>query len=213
MYIEVEGKTYYISISDNERGVSWIGQKGDVAHIAVAARLSQDELIVYLKSQDLNKWIEKKESVTDTISIQLFDSSFTLIVHKGIQHPYVKGKSIYTSKNPTTQPALDRILESLLLQEIKQHICFWEELLDSLINVIHLRKLKISYYIANPASKKLTFEKKLVHKSKEFIAYLCAIAVFECLGVEYSRREQLGAKYVKDWKHQQRVFKYEQTGL
>ncbi|WP_164108475.1 MULTISPECIES: hypothetical protein [Sphingobacterium] len=214
MYIEVEGKTYYISISENERGVSLIRQEKDVIHIAVAARLSQDELISYLKSQDLNKWIAMGKSVSDTISsIQLFDSSFTLIVHQGLTHPYIKNKTIYTSKKPTTQPALDRLRESILLQEIKQHIGFWEELLDSLINVIHLRKLKISYYIANPASKRLTFEKKLVHKSKEFIAYLCSIAVFECLGIEYSRREQLGAKHVKDWKHQQRVFKHEQTGL
>lgn len=211
MYIEIEGKTYYISIRDSETGVSIIGQKGDVIQLAVSARLSQDELITYLKSKDLNKWITKEESVVDTVaSIRLFDSSFALIIDQGLQHPYIKGKSIYTSKKNITKSALDRLLETLLLQEIKQLVGFWEEILDSLINIIQLRKLKSNYYTADTTNRRLTFEKNLVHKSKEFIAYLCALAVFDCLGIEDSRRELLGGKHVKDWKHHQRVFKHEQ---
>lgn len=214
MYIEIEGKTYYISIRDSETGVSIIGQKGDVIQLAVAARLSQDELIAYLKSQKLNKWMAREESLIDTASsIRLFDRSFTLIVNQGLQHPYIKDKSVYLSKKPITKSALNRLLETLLLQEIKQQVGFWEEVLDNLINIIHLRKLKTNYYTVDTVSRRLSFEKNLAHKSQEFISYLCALAVFDCLDIEDQQRELLGVKHVKDWKHQQRVFKHEQDVL
>lgn len=210
MYIEVEGKTYYINIRDHETGISYLGQKEDAIHIAISARLSQDELVVFLKNNGVDELIKKKPRAANSIStIQLFDSSFTVILQQGLSSPHIVGKSIYTSKTPKAANVHQELIETLLIQEIKQHIGFWEETLSILIKDVCIRRLKRNYYTVSKDSLRLTFEKSIVLRSRNFIAFICAIAVFDYLKLEDSIMEELGMKYVKDWKHQQRILIHE----
>lgn len=210
MYIEIEEKSYYISIRDDETAISVLGRRDDAIHLAVSARLSQDELVAYLKRNDLRAVAEVDSTLTDDfITLALFDSAFTLIVQRGVYKPYIKGNSLYISKIPRTTAGRESLADTLLLQEIKQHIGFWEEKLAVLISDIGLRRLKKNYYTVSRQHQRLTFERSIVHRSRDFIAYLCANAVFDYLSLGDSVREELGYNYVTDWKQQQRILKHE----
>ncbi len=213
MYIEVEGKTYFISIRDSEKSVSIIGQQEDIVHLAVSAQLSQVELITYLKSAHFRSLVKvnKLPQMDTTNTINALGADFTLIIQKGLLTPYIAGKSLYADVNPKSKMGLNKLLEQILRQELNRQIGFWEEKLNVLISDIYIRKLKTNYHTICTNSSRLTFDKNLVHKTKEFIAYLCAVAVFDYLELEESIREKLADQYVKDWKHHQKVFLYELT--
>lgn len=215
MYIEVDGKTYLISIRDSEKNITILGQKDGILHLAVAARLSQDELIAYLKSKAFNKstYIKQNEYSAAINTVELFECIYNLIPHKDISQPYIKGKSLYVKNIPQGSTALNNLLENTLLQELKQQIGFWEETMKVLINDIYIRKLKTNYYTICSKNSRLTFEKALLYKSRDFIAYISASAVFDYLSIADSQREELANQYIKDWKHHQRVFLYELENL
>ncbi|TDQ79859.1 YgjP-like metallopeptidase domain-containing protein [Sphingobacterium yanglingense] len=213
MYIEIEGKTYYISIRDSEKKVTVIGQKDGTVQLAVAAQLSEGELITYLKSTSFQKSIksEQPSKLEAAATIAMFDTTFTLIIQKELLTPYIAGKSLYTNLNPKSKAAQNSLLEQILMQELKQQIGFWEEKLGVLIDNINIRKLKTNFHTVCSNSSRLTFDKNLIYRSREFLAYLCAVAVFDYIQMEESIREQLANQYIKDWKHHQKVFLYELT--
>lgn len=208
MYIEVEGRAYYITIHNSDNRIYVSGPKGTATKLAVPAHLSQNELIAFIKNNLKDVNTHQSEDINGLI-LDLFDTSFTVVVNPILQIPYIKGKSLYLPKIPKSKVAHAKLSDMLLIQEIKQHISFWEETLMTLINDIDLRKLKANYYVICSSSKRITFKKDLIDKSREFIAYICAMAVFDFLSLEESYQEHIGSKYVKDWKHYQKVLHYE----
>lgn len=213
MHIEVEGKTYYINIRDSESGIKVIEEKDDITYLAVPARLSQDKLIAYLKSNpQTNVKPEESSEEYNPTTLPLFDTMFVLVLQADLQYPYLKGKSVYSPKIPKSKASLEKLSETLLIQELKKQIGFWEEVLDILIDDICIRKLKTNCYTVSDSNRRLTFDKNIVLRSRDFIAYICAIAVFDYLDLEDTVREVLGTKYIKDWRHQQKVLQYELEG-
>lgn len=213
MYIEIEGQTYDISIRDTEKGVTIMGQKDGIIQLAVPAQLSEGELITYLKSTPFKKMVKSDRPVKleTSTTIPLFDSTFTVVIQKELLNPYIVGKSLYTNLNPMSKAGLSSLLEQVLMQELKQRIGFWEEKLGILIDSIYIRRLKTNFHTVCSNSSRLTFDKNLIHKSREYLAYLCAVAVFDYLQMDDSIREQLANQHIKDWKHHQKVFLYELT--
>lgn len=210
MHIEVEGKTYYISIRDSEKTIKLIEEKDNIIYLAVPARLSQDNLIAYLSSNPPSN-LKPNHLIEEYIptTLPLFDTTYSVVIQAYLLFPYLKGRTVYTPKIPKSKASLAKLYDDLLIQELKQHIGFWEETLGLLVNEVCLRKLSSNYYTVNNASRRLTFERNITNRSRNFIAYLCANAIFDFLKLNDLIREELGVKYVNDWKHHQRVLKHE----
>lgn len=212
MYIEVEGKTYYLSIRDSEKNVTIIGQKGDIIHLAVSAQLPHAELMAYLKSTHVHKIATSPSAIAESLpSIDLFDTTFELITQKNLKSPYIKGKVLYSGYKADSQATQNKLLKVILLQELKKQIGFWEETLNVLVSHIYIRKLKTNSYTFCVTDKRLTFDKNLVYRTKDYIAYICAVAIFDYLALNDSLKEQLLIRHVKNWMHHRRVLAYEAT--
>lgn len=210
MYIEINGEKYHLSIRDSGDDIRIIEQKDDVTYLAVPARIPHDNLISYLKEVSFtitNSGLSGKAEVAGTV--RLFDTDFTLFIQPVLKSTFIKGKAVFAKKKPTTEAAWDRLAEDLLMVEIKVNIGFWEEILDVFINTINLRKLKTNFFTFCKDDRGITFNKSLIHRSREFISYVCAVAIFDCLDIEEDEATELKNKYIKDWRHYQKVLSYE----
>ncbi|ERJ59944.1 hypothetical protein [Sphingobacterium paucimobilis] len=211
MYIELDGESYHISISEQEKGITFIQHQDGVTYIMAGARLPQDELISYLKGKPFDKLtISNSSAHSSTASIHLFGTSFSIVSKKGITSPYINGKCVYVAAPPRSKSATVALTETLLIQEINRHVGFWEERLNILVKEIAVRKLSKSYYTISVEKSTLTFSKNLIHKSQDFVKYICSLAMFEYLNIDEPIQEKLAAAYIQDWKHQRKVFLYEQ---
>lgn len=209
MYIEVDGKEYFIHLNSNSKLIRIKKVEDDTVHLEVPVSWSEKSLLSYIRTF-LNKEIPQPIVKHTEQTLQLFDKTYPVkfIISES---PYMENNTIYTNfKNFSNKSLIEKLKTSLLKNLINNKISIIEEDLNILLPDVHIRKLKTNYYTICPSTNRVTFNKKLIDKSISFIRYIVILMSSKYLNLSQEESQNLLNKHISDWKHCERILKYEQ---
>jgi len=216
MYLEINQISFNIKPSTLVKGISIGDNNGGIIDVLVNPHIGQAELYSYLQNLSakavMPKAIAVQTAQTEQAARQLplFDKMYSCVVNPLAQEAYLSKGVLMLAKIPKSKAGIEKIQHRILKQEIMPIIGFWEEKLEVFVSAVNFRKLKSSHFSVDISKKEITFHSLLHRKSITFIAYVTAIACFKLTGIREEEQEAYLAKYVPDWKRNERIFKYEE---
>lgn len=215
MYLEINGTNYVIHLKSNHKHISIRKINDADVHLNVPVDFPQDYLISYIKTElqnDISRYTISSNNDSVEI-IQLFDKNFKINNQEG-NLPYIKGETIFVNLNNVKSIAKrDFLKKTLLLNKINSLISSLEDELNVLFPTINLKKFKTKYFSICPKTNTITYNKTLVDKSQDFITYVVVQSFGNYFDFSTDRINTLAKKYVHDYKHCERILKYEQERI
>lgn len=213
MYIEVEGTTYYIIVTNTQEHISVIGHKADAIQLLVPSSLPQSELLLYLTANKSSLAKKAKHTNAEIQLLSVFDKNLPISLRESASKAYLDQNSVIVSKFPVTATAIDRLKMILLEQVITKHISYWEEKLGFLVESIFFRKLKVNYFLVSTPKKQLTFNKRLVDKPLDVVEYIAISAFLELAQIPGEHRPLYLRERIPHYKQIARVINFEQQAI
>jgi predicted metal-dependent hydrolase len=211
MYLEIEGKNYVIHLKTDIDTIYMRKVENDIVHLNVPALFPQENLIHYIQ-KELPKVIRKKSKklVFEVHELNIFGRNYPIKLEVD-ETSYLKNNILYTHpKFLSTKSSIEKLKDSLLLNFLNDSMSMLEEELNIILPEIKLKNLKTKYSSICHNKQHITYAKALKEKSKDFITYVVILTVGKFLKYSEDQIYFLLNKYVSDWRHCERIYKYEQ---
>lgn len=211
MFLEIDGKAYFIYPRTDIDYIRVKKVDKDAIHLYVPALLPHNNLTLYIQKELPKILSNAKNNVFTSISeLSLFDKKYPIRI-TNISAEYIENDIIYTNENTLASTTkIEKLKFTLLENAINQLFSDLEETLNIILPSIKLKKLKTNYYSICHTKEYITYSKTLIDKSKDFITYVVILAVGKYLNCSEEQINDLMNKYVLNPKHCERVYKYEQ---
>ncbi len=212
MYIEIDQQGYNIHLQDDLSEITMLYKLDDTIHLRVPARCTQEQLIMYIKSQ---KWNLKADYINDKIQrffdINLFEKTYKIVAKHDVYKAYIDGTTLFVPfTHHHSSSTLTKLRIFILENEINKAFTFWEEKLHVKLPIFKLRKLQTNSHYVCRNKDCITIAKHLIDRQKDFFCYIIAEIVFKYLNIEETLQEQYLESHIKNWKHTRKVISYEQ---
>lgn len=211
MYLEINNQNYYLHLQDEAQEIIVMYEKDNTIHLAVPARYTQAELLLYIKSQQqyLQQLLINKASSCEK-KLSLFDTSYPIINKPSIKDCFWDSKAIYVPQGIRwTTRRVEELKNEILLREVNKLFSCWEEDLSIMLPPIKLRKFKTNIHYSCRNSNYITIGKHLIDTSYDLFCYIIAECIIQYTNLNHTNVEFLLDKHVKNWRFLRKVLSYE----
>lgn len=213
MYISIDKYQFEIRLNKPNSPIYIESRKTDVYIVSVPANLRDKELYEYLKinAKKLIKAFVKNSTENPSLTIQMYDKSYTFICKPNSSISYHDDRAIYSSVCPKSTLAIKNICKELLYFDIKTLIGAWEERLDCIIENIYLKNYKTKPFKICPQSNTIYFSTQLINRSYSYVEFMVAKGVFQYLKMGENNQQLFLEKYVDDYRQSTKIYNYERV--
>lgn len=187
---------------------------GENITLKVPSQLPHLELIESLKSNiDYYKKSISTISATQNANfISIFQKEYAVVYNTEISSTYIAKNIVYTNiKHTNSISKSDLLREKILHNHIMYQLSLWEERFNTLLYDIGIRLLKSNYFTFSNKNKTITYNRKLIDYSIDFVNYIISISVFNQMNIDENLKVDFLNKYVKDWKMSSKIELYERS--